>query len=123
MAPNDKNKQSLLRPVWNLLGNINSQIKNGKFFQDVGMVKDLIKTAANGGAQNDREFLLERMVGVLSTIPVGRTCFTMHGTLTHYSLLQTTTSSLESSSKCSGKIFLTHLSLTLATSLSTATNT
>ena len=70
MAPNERNKQSLLRPVWNLLGNINSQIKNGKFFQDVGMVKDLLKTAANGGAQNDREFLLERMVGMLSTIPV-----------------------------------------------------
>ncbi|EIM21655.1 heme peroxidase [Wallemia mellicola CBS 633.66] len=69
MAPNDKNKQSLLKPVWNLLGNLKSQIAQGKFFQDVGVLHDLLKTAANGGAQNDREFLLERMVGILSTIP------------------------------------------------------
>lgn len=71
MAPNDKTNQSVFRPIWNLLGNIASQIKSGKVIQDIGMMHDLFKTAANGGSQNDREFLLERMVGVLSTIPVG----------------------------------------------------
>ncbi|EOR01023.1 hypothetical protein E3P92_01871 [Wallemia ichthyophaga] len=69
MAPNDKTNQSVFRPIWNLLGNIASQIKSGKVIQDIGMMHDLFKTAANGGSQNDREFLLERMVGVLSTIP------------------------------------------------------
>lgn len=63
-------KQSILRPIWNLLGNIKSQIGQGKLLQDIGVVHDLIKTAANGGAQNDREYLLERMVGMLSTLPV-----------------------------------------------------
>jgi hypothetical protein len=48
---------------------LRSQFFKGKLLEDIGVIRSILHSTLNGGTIDDREFLLERIVGILSTLP------------------------------------------------------